>query len=102
MASAPGLFSTTTGTPQRRHSPSAYSRAAVSLAAPAGNGTITLTVRDGQLSVGPAAREGLVRMIESIPMIAARRVLKGIGFSLDRKRCCRKEALMIGQVLKDS
>ena len=48
LASAPALLSTTTGLAHRFERPSAYRRAAASLALPAGNGTINRTVRVGQ------------------------------------------------------
>src|SRR5262245_5282625 len=50
MPSAPGMFSMTTGWPQRTGSCSAKSRAETSTEVPAGSGMMTLTVRSGHAS----------------------------------------------------
>ncbi|MBB4365825.1 hypothetical protein GGD65_006894 [Bradyrhizobium sp. CIR18] len=80
IASAPGLFSTTTGLPQRFASPSANSRALISLAEPAENGTISLTLRVGQLSL---PNEG-----DTMPAEAATRIASASAFRRKDDRKC--------------
>src|SRR5512139_1953422 len=61
---APGLFSTTAGTPKMRFSPSATLRAAWSVADPAPNGT---TIRNGPLGKLLARAEGPTAVMAAAP-----------------------------------